>query len=638
MSEGISIGNEIKDGYEPTKTWVQSNIKWLSSLESFYRERAKLEKEYSDNLKQLTKEYFTKRSSETVSLSVGNSPTTTPGSLQSASQVAWNEILSQTELMANDHAQFAKDLSSGVSDQLKELGTRCESLLGRVDSFNLDLVKQKEACQNNLEKAKKRYYDSCQAMEVIRAKSSRSISEKAQRKLSDKEHDMNIAKNNYLIAINQANRMKDKFYFQDVPESLDMLQDLNEARTGMLNIIWQKAGTIEKEFHKRVDSRLETADSVILQNKTDLDITMFVKHNVKAWKEPSDFLYVPSSVWHDDEHFVVSSDVELQDLKERLAKAVEQFDQLVNQTESEKESLGNLSQERQRIKNENMTEPLKMHASLQKYVSVVTSFVDHENRKLQAEVEIESIQNNVGAEHDLNIDDIDLSQSNKKGGFLNKFKRTLTINSGGPKVGNGSSDVTSILSNDTHKSKKSTKFSIFKRSGRSAGNESTPFKDSASFGTINTEDSDTTSNAAREDNQNFGSSEQFASVLYDYSKTDADEVSVAGGSTVTVLNHDDGSGWTMVSTAAGSKGLVPSSYLEIKRGMKTNSTAPTAPPPRKTSTKTMKAMYEYQARGDDEITIHPGDVIKVINSDDGNGWTYGEINGNRGLFPTSYCK
>ena len=48
MSTDISIGNEIKDSYKETHKWVQNNIKWLSELESFYRDRAKLEKEYSD--------------------------------------------------------------------------------------------------------------------------------------------------------------------------------------------------------------------------------------------------------------------------------------------------------------------------------------------------------------------------------------------------------------------------------------------------------------------------------------------------------------------------------------------------------------------------------------------------------------
>ena len=129
MSQTISIGNEIKDGYPETNKWVQNNIKWLSSLEAFYRERAKLEKEYSEKLSQLTKEYFSKKSSETVALSVGNTPATTPGSLESASQVAWNEILSQTEIIASDHNKFANDISFNICEQLKTLSSRCSCLL-----------------------------------------------------------------------------------------------------------------------------------------------------------------------------------------------------------------------------------------------------------------------------------------------------------------------------------------------------------------------------------------------------------------------------------------------------------------------------------------------------------------------------
>ena len=61
--------------------------------------------------------------------------------------------------------------------------------------------------------------------------------------------------------------MKDKYYFQDVPEILDILQDWNESRVAMINLIWKKAGDLERDFHKRVETRLDAVDSVIVKNK-----------------------------------------------------------------------------------------------------------------------------------------------------------------------------------------------------------------------------------------------------------------------------------------------------------------------------------------------------------------------------------
>ena len=59
--------------------------------------------------------------------------------------------------------------------------------------------------------------------------------DKHQKKLDEKQVIMNNGKNEYLIKINVANRLKDKYYYQDVPEILDYLQELNEDRVELMN-------------------------------------------------------------------------------------------------------------------------------------------------------------------------------------------------------------------------------------------------------------------------------------------------------------------------------------------------------------------------------------------------------------------
>ena len=53
----------------------------------------------------------------------------------------------------------------------------------------------------------------------------------------------------------------------------------------------------------------------------------------------------------------------------------------------------------------------------------------------------------------------------------------------------------------------------------------------------------------------------------------------------------------------------------------------------------LEALYDYTADGDDEISITAGDRIVLVQDDtDGSGWTEGELNGQTGMFPTSYVK
>ncbi|CAG98850.1 Bzz1p [Kluyveromyces lactis] len=648
MSESISVGNEIKEGFPETNKWVQNNVKWLSTVESFYHERSKLEKEYSEKLRQLTKEYFAKKSAETVALSVGNSPTTTPGSLECASQVAWNEVLSQTELIAKDHEKFSNDIAFHICEQLKTLTNRCNSLVISAEKLNAEVSGRKTTCYENLEKAKKRYYDSCQVMETARSKSSKSSSEKAQRRQAEKEHEMNISKNDYLTKINQANRVKDKYFFQDVPEILDILQDINESRAAMLNIIWNKAGVLERELNKTIDSRLDAADSVIAKNKPYLDTSMFIKHNMKSWKEPKDFLYEPSSVWHDDEHFVVNSQVELQDLRVKLAKAQQQLQQTQYHIESEKKSLGQLNTDKCNLKAQEQYDPMQFQDILKNYISSVSGFTALEHKKLEAEVEAESIQNNVADDSVLDTSEVDLSQPEKKHGLLGKFKQNLTISSTLNPIAtktstNNNSDTISMVSAETQASKKSNRFSIFKKVGRSKRTESTPFDDDSVSVVPSNAESFTPSQEVSYNNDDTVKNTPTgirAKVLYSYTKSDADEVSVNGDTVVTVLNKDAGNGWSLIKLDTGEQGLVPETYIQLQQST-TPSTSrappPRAPQPRKSAQKTMTAAYPYQSQGPDELSLQVGDKIKVLKEDEGNGWTFGELNGTQGLFPTTYC-
>ena len=61
---------------------VSSGIGWLDEIQQFYRERSQIEKEYGGKLNALARKYHEKKAKRTGSLSVGETPTLTPGSLE----------------------------------------------------------------------------------------------------------------------------------------------------------------------------------------------------------------------------------------------------------------------------------------------------------------------------------------------------------------------------------------------------------------------------------------------------------------------------------------------------------------------------------------------------------------------------
>jgi hypothetical protein len=618
-----SVGNEVRDGFKQTHNWVSNNVEFLSDIEQFYRQRSVIEKDYASSLQRLTAEFMKKKANKSTSISVGDEPLITPGSLESSTLSAWNEILSSTEVEASNHANFSKELSFKVSDVCTQLQFKCNNLLKSVDTlYNDQMVVSKEEFSKNVDKFKKNYDETCNSMESTRVKLEKKDNSKLQSKYKDKEFEMNAAKNDYLIKINVANRIKDKFYYQDLPELLDLLQDLNEFKTSGLNNILKNAGNLEINLNNKNIKILTDAIEVVHSNQPQLDTEMFIKHNSNAsqWAEPQDFYYIPSSIWHDDEN-LITSDRELNELKKILIRSKGNISKLDDLLEQRREELNKLSQLKKASK-EN-TESIDFRKDLellQNYLGSLSNFISTETKNVESQVEVETIENNVDLSKDLSLEGLTIQK--KKTGFFSKLR------SGGgstshekEKLINAYDDTQSIKTQETHHS------SHFKL-GSLLRSKSTASKKN---------DNDSITSAASVINQ--------GTAIYPYSAEGDDETSMQAQESFTVVKLDDGSGWTLISKSDGSQGLVPTSYIQIQQSQAAPSTgAKRKGPevkPRKNNQKKLSyciVKFPYEMEEEGELTINEGEKLIVIQGDD-DGWTTGEnANGERGIFPTSYVE
>lgn len=585
----------------------------MEDVQSFYRERSVIEKEYATKLMALSSKYFDKKSKLSTNISVGDNPQVTPGSLENASLVSWTETLNQTEQMAKERQRFSNELNLQIADQVHGVGVRFEDLRKRYSTFNDKLVEDRDNYYSELRKAKSGYDSTCQTMENQRLKASKNASSKGNQKVADKENDMNNAKNLYLIKLNVANRLKEKYYHEDVPELLDGLQQVNESRVALLNNLWNKSVELERSFMNRCESNLQAMEGIVAQNNPGLDSAMFVKHNINnSWKEPQDFHYEPSPIWHDDEKMMTSNDSNLHFLRTRLNEASAK---LSKQTKLCEEKFETFKQLKQATKDVNGTNNSSSQI-LSKYLTSLQSLTTEDTVRLIYQVEVETVEVAANGK--------DLSalpeEVKKKRGF---FRRKTSVKGPGGRAGstNGSSGSHggTFLSSLVSRSK-SKKASISQPSAKTAR------------------------------------------VLYAYTASGDDEIDVAEAQEVTIVDDDDGSGWINVRTAAGDVGLVPATYLEtitlqptesVTSSFSTSSNnnnnnnnrnkikkkGPTVAPKRGArKVNYMVALYDYDAKSGDELTIRTGDKILVLNADTGNGWTEGELNAMSGLFPSSYAK
>lgn len=229
----VSFGLELKDGFKPVNAWVSNGIAWLDDIQQFYRERSAIEKEYSQKLGALAKKYYEKKAKKTSSLSVGDTPTVTPGSLESASMTTWGVHLSTLEGRAAEHDKFANALISSLAEPLKHLAAKYEDLRKSHADYASKLEKERDTSYADLRKTKGKYDSVCQEVENKRKKTESSFDHgksKAQTAFQQQQAEMRNIKNTYLISINVTNKQKERYYHEYVPELLDVSGTLADSK------------------------------------------------------------------------------------------------------------------------------------------------------------------------------------------------------------------------------------------------------------------------------------------------------------------------------------------------------------------------------------------------------------------------
>lgn len=602
--EALLIGDELKDSYKSTSKWSQGTTLWLGDIEEFYRERAALEKEYAAKLQDLCKRHFDKKSKMSSVVSVGDEPRVTPGSLECASLVLWTDVLSNTEAVAQEHIDLSDEFTARVAGGFTILKNKCSRLVKQVDGIYDTISHEKMAIEDDVSKAKRHYDSLCQATESARERAEKLGNDKHQQKLQSKTVEMNNGKNDYLIKINIANRLKDKYYYQDIPELLDYLQEINETRVALANHLLHDACSIERSACDKIKAKLNAIDITIDQNDPRLDTAMYIKHNAEEWQEPADFYFIPCSTWHDDESLVVR-EPELTTLRKRLADCSGEYVQLEQQCLDSKQKLEEVNLSRKG--NATAKPSLKFDANMVPALSLLQSFFKSDSSRVSKQVEIEVIQNFAG-DKDLTYVE-ERAPRKSRFGFLRKSK-----------------------SDHNHDGEDDTKLSHTVISNPLARHDSGKFtlrrnKTSASRASTST-------------------AGERCRVIYPYVLQSPDEVTMAVDDSVSIIQADEGNGWTLVEVNGQSRGLVPSLYIEYSPAPQNagdddqKRRGPAVAPKRGAKrVQHVIALYDYEADGQDELTIHAGDKIVLIQADtDASGWTEGELNGKRGLFPTSYVQ
>ncbi|RDW62595.1 FCH-domain-containing protein [Coleophoma crateriformis] len=614
---------KFKDAFKPVNAWVGNGIAWLDDIQQFYRERSTIEKEYSAKLNALAKKYFERKAKKSSSLSVGDTPAMTPGSLESASLTTWTTQLTTLESRAAEHDRFSKELVSQLADPLKVLSGRFEELRKHHTEYADKLEREKEGTYGDLRKMKGKYDASCQELENKRKKAESAFDyskTKAQNAYNQQTLDMHNVKNSYLISIRVTNKQKEKYYHEYIPDLLDSMQDLSESRTVKLNAIWSLAAQLEIGMLSRSTEFVNYLATEIPRNEPVLDSMMFLRHNVGPWQEPADKVFEPSPVWHDDDA-MVTDDTAKVFLRNVLGKSKSQLGDLRRQVDTKRREVEGSKRVKQLIREgkdkRDEVEVVRAIFFLQEQLHQV----DHQ--RLTAEVETTTITEAVG----------DVTLGAKSHNFKSQtFKIPTNCDLCGERIWGLSAKgfdcrdcgytchskcEMKVPAECPGEQNKEERKKLKAERQEAAGGSTRPV--SMAVGSAAELPGISRTNTMTSLSSGYSASAQRS--ISGIPKTPTDEAAPERSNTLKASSANTLRKHRVVAPP-------PAAYISELPGSAPNGSS---------SEKQGKMLYGYDANGDGELTVTEGKDVTILEPDDG-GWTKIKSGGQEGLVPTAYIE
>ncbi|PLB42602.1 putative actin polymerization protein Bzz1 [Aspergillus candidus] len=614
------FGAELKDAFKPVNHWVSHGISWLDEIQQFYRERSAIEKEYAAKLTGLCKKYSDRKAKKISTLSVGDTPTMTPGSLESASLTTWTTQLTAVEAHAAERDQYATDLVVQVAEPMKQSATQYEELRKCHVDFYGKLEKERDASYNDLKKMKGKYDGACQEVETRRKKMESSFDHnkpKSQAAYQQQILEMNNVKNTYLITINVTNKLKERFYHEYVPELLDGLQDLNETRVTKLNSLWSLAVQLDKTYLSRSMDHMSKLLTEIPRNLPHLDSLMFVRHNATQSTEPPNLTFEPSPVWHDDDALITDESAKVF-LRNLLSKSKTQVRDLRVEADEKRRDVDGVRRVRQNVQQGKDT---RSEVEVVRSIFLLQGTLhDVERKKLTVEVETATVMSAVG----------DLSLGARNHNFKSQtFKIPTNCDLCGERIwGLSAKGFDCRDCGYTCHSKCEMKVpaecpgELSKEDRKKAKAER---QEHASATPVVDLESPSTSSVApsltRQNTMNSLSSGYAASAQRSMSNVGALTPGEPASPAPAPIQE------TKPPAAKRGRVLAPPPTQYIPPPPVADSPGPT---------QRGKMVYDYQAGGPDEVTVQEGESISIIEPDDGSGWIKVRVGSQEGLVPASY--
>ncbi|KIM35924.1 hypothetical protein M413DRAFT_325021 [Hebeloma cylindrosporum] len=643
--EERSYGRTLPDQVDRIADFFDAQLEVINDVRDLYTTRVALERDYATKLQLLTRKASEKKAKASSAFILGNEPTKPFDNntlKQSTLDAAFDEIITSMFNSAQDHINLADALTSQTIEILRILEKKNEEVKKKEMQFFQKLLSDRDRTYTERLKSKQKYDEDCAEVESFRQKQGRASDDKhadrAAKQAEQQRNDMLHSKNTYLISMAIANQATRNFYEEDVPKVEDELQGLQHRLLERFVKILLHAQKLQLGHLETLKSRVTNVELKLNQVNVVRDQNLFIDYNLRTFIPPEDWKFEPCAVHYDTEAMSVEPSPKVF-IQNKLRRSREKLAELIPLIESKRAELNQLSLEVSSYTPDHSVGHIDELTDRYLDAEHQLAFYATSERILNTEIDtiLAAIGDDVGGSQPHSFKSSSFSIPTQcgycKSSIWGLTKQGKTCTACGLSV-HAKCELkvpASCEKSGEHPSASTMLFRRVTKSGR---------KDQPSVPTMTPSASSFVQSISSEDT---ASADEIVEnkVLFEYTATSEFELGVQEGTTVRVLEPDDGSGWVKVEDDAGNSGLVPASYLGPV----------TAPVSRKLGSgehqgtgERVRALYPYSAQGMDELDLQPGDVLELSagptgGQNYGGGWWEGfNAKGRKGIFPSNYVE
>ncbi|KAI9250039.1 hypothetical protein BY458DRAFT_34648 [Sporodiniella umbellata] len=157
----------------------------------------------------------------------------------------WTQFLEQTSFIAKNRLGVADQLHQ-VAETLREINNRKEEGRKKHTTFYQKLKQERDKTYSEKDRAKQVYDEACVEIENLKSKLNKtSDPDKVQKQLETAYMECDNKKNMYLLSLSVANAERTKYFDQDLPLLADQLQALDAERIECLQSTLKQSISVE---------------------------------------------------------------------------------------------------------------------------------------------------------------------------------------------------------------------------------------------------------------------------------------------------------------------------------------------------------------------------------------------------------